>query len=180
MHFFKHLKTINRHKRMVMVHCFKCGLIWQGLLHDLSKYSPTEFINGAKYYAGIHSPHFNERKDKGYSDAWMHHKGRNKHHPEYWTDYNMELKRYAPVKMPDKYLAEMICDRVAASKNYNWGHFTPDIPLNYFISKNDASVMHPETAKATEMLLRMYAEKGEKETFKYIKENLVKKKGKKR
>ncbi len=46
--FFGHLKTINRHKMLVMKYCFRCGMIRQGLLHDLSKYSPTEFFAGVK------------------------------------------------------------------------------------------------------------------------------------
>ena len=80
---YRHLKTINRHKRMVMHNCFKCGLYWQGLVHDLSKYSWTEFSVGAKYYQGTRSPNDAERESKGYSSAWLHHKGRNKHHLEY-------------------------------------------------------------------------------------------------
>ena len=52
----KHLQTINHHKLLVMKHCFKVGLYKQGLLHDLSKYSPTEFLVGCRYYQGTRSP----------------------------------------------------------------------------------------------------------------------------
>ena len=45
---WKHFKTITKHKFLVMRQCFKVGLYWQGLTHDLSKYSPTEFFVGAK------------------------------------------------------------------------------------------------------------------------------------
>ena len=38
----RHLHTINHHKWLVLKHCFAVGLYWQGLTHDLSKYSPTE------------------------------------------------------------------------------------------------------------------------------------------
>ena len=76
MKFFKHLKTINHHKWLVMKHCFKAGLYKQGLLHDMSKYSPTEFWAGVKYYQGTRSPNDAEREDKGVSYAWLHHKGR--------------------------------------------------------------------------------------------------------
>ena len=87
-HPIKHFVTITKHRHLVIKHCFKAGVFWQGLRHDLSKYSFTEFIPGMKYYAGTHSPNETERAKFGYSLAWIHHKGRNKHHFEYWTDYN--------------------------------------------------------------------------------------------
>ena len=91
-----HFKTITEHKIRVMRHCFDIGLYGQGLLHDLSKYAPVEFLNGCKYYQhGKRSPNNAEREDKGYSMAWMHHKGRNRHHYEYWTDYRVR-KEEAP------------------------------------------------------------------------------------
>lgn len=83
-----HFETITRHKLLVMKYCFACGLYEQGLAHDLSKYSPTEFIPGCIYYQGDHSPNEAEREAKGYTSAWLHHKGRNKHHLEYWIDYS--------------------------------------------------------------------------------------------
>ena len=91
---WQHLKTITKHRWLVLKGCFRVGLYAQGLTHDLSKYSPTEFRMGAKYYQGTRSPNAAEREDKGYSEAWMHHKGRNRHHYEYWTDMNRETKRY--------------------------------------------------------------------------------------
>ena len=85
---WRHFHTITEHKIMVARHCFKVGMYWQGLTHDLSKYSPSEFWQGVKYYQGYRSPNNAEREDKGYSAAWLHHKGRNKHHYEYWIDYS--------------------------------------------------------------------------------------------
>ncbi|MDE6031823.1 MAG: catalase, partial [Oscillospiraceae bacterium] len=116
--FIGHFRTITRHRHKVIAHCAKAGIFWQGLLHDLSKYSPTEFWQGVKYYQGTRSPNEGEREAYGYSLAWMHHKGRNKHHFEYWTDYYPPTKTVQPVKMPLRYVAEMFCDRVAASKVY--------------------------------------------------------------
>ena len=94
MHFIKHFITITKHRHKVLVYCFRCGLYRQGLVHDLSKYSFTEFIPGAKYCTGSRSPIYFERQDKGYSLAWLHHKGRNKHHPEYWIDVNKDTRIY--------------------------------------------------------------------------------------
>lgn len=111
--------TINHHKMLVMKGCFKVGLYRQGLLHDLSKYSPTEFLVGCKYFQGNMSPNNAEREDKGYSAAWLHHKGRNKHHMEYWIDYGPDkCTGITGMKMPTKYVVEMFIDRVAASRNY--------------------------------------------------------------
>ena len=112
---WEHFKTITRHRHGVIKNCYKAGILWQGLRHDLSKYSPEEFLKGCKYYQGTRSPHEAEREEYGFSYGWMHHKGRNKHHFEYWTDYDLRTKLMTPVKMPLKYVKEMFCDRVAAS-----------------------------------------------------------------
>ena len=89
---WRHFRTITHHKILVMKGCFKLGLYRQGLLHDMSKYSPTEFLVGCRYYQGTRSPNNAEREAKGYSSAWLHHKGRNKHHYEYWIDYGMKKR----------------------------------------------------------------------------------------
>ena len=118
-HPIKHYKTIHHHKMLVMQGCFRCGLYWQGLTHDLSKLSPVEFWAGAKYWQGTCSPNNAQRKAEGYSAAWLHHKGRNKHHLEYWIDYAPNGDHaMAGMRMPNRYVAEMVCDRIAASKNY--------------------------------------------------------------
>lgn len=164
-----HFKTITYHKYLVAAHASKCGILFQGLVHDMSKYSPTEFIAGAKYYKGTKSPNEAERADKGYSLAWMHHKGRNRHHFEYWSDYNPKTKEISAVKMPVKYVVEMLCDRVAASKVYQGDNYTNSHPLEYFLNGKARRKIHPETSDLIEKLLRMLAEYGEKETFAYAK-----------
>ena len=87
MHIREHLRTVGRHRRLVRHYCLRLGLVWQGLTHDLSKYSPTEFWRSAKYYQGYRSPNDQERLENGVSLSWLHHKGRNRHHFEYWIDY---------------------------------------------------------------------------------------------
>lgn len=167
-HPIKHFITITKHRHRVMKHCFKAGIPLQGLTHDLSKYSPAEFIPGAKYYLGNRSPNEAERVEKGYSAAWLHHKGRNRHHYEYWMDYSTKTKRLEPIEMPTKYFKEMFCDRVAASKIYQGKNYTEAHPLEYFSSAKTRIIMHPKTAQKLEELLVMLKEKGEKETFAYI------------
>ena len=166
--FFGHLKTIMRHRYTVVYHSFKAGVLRTGIFHDLSKYSPSEFWTGVKYFAGNRSPNELEREDFGYSVAWLHHKGRNKHHFEYWTDYNPIEKKVMPVKMPIIYVKEMFCDRVAASKIYQGKNYTENHPIEYFLRGKDRRFIHPETSSLIENLLRMLSEKGEKETFRYI------------
>jgi len=164
----KHFITITKHRHAVIKNCKKAGIFWQGLFHDLSKYSYTEFSKGAKYYQGDRSPNEMERKIYGYSAAWLHHKGRNKHHFEYWNDYNPETKKYEPVKMPLKYVKEMFCDRVAASQIYKGKDYTIDFPLQYFLNGKSRRIIHHETSELLESLLFMLKEKGEEETFLYI------------
>lgn len=165
---WNHFKTITKHRHKVLVHCFRAGIIMQGLMHDLSKYSPEEFINGCKYYQGTRSPHEAEREHNGYSAAWMHHKGRNKHHFEYWTDYDYRTKIMTPMKMPVKYVKEMFCDRLAASKIYMKDKYTDDAPLFYFQRAKATRAINQETSALLEKLLTILAEKGEKEAFAYI------------
>ena len=167
MHVLKHFFTVCKHRRAVRKLCFKCGLIKQGLTHDLSKFSTAEFWAGAKYYQGYRSPQAREREVIGYSAAWLHHKGRNKHHFEYWTDFADGRKVF--VEMPPKYLAEMICDRIAASKIYLKDKYTDASPLEYYEAKTDKEGMNPKTAEALVYFLAMLKEKGEKYTFKQLK-----------
>lgn len=169
-----HFRTITKHRHQVIVHCYKAGIFRQGLKHDLSKYTPTEFIPGVRYYTGKKSPNEGEREEKGYSLAWLHHKGRNKHHFEYWSDYNMVSKKVEPVEMPYRYLVEMFCDRVAASKIYNGKAYKQSDPLEYFEKGRARRTVHEKTSDQLEELLVMLAEKGEKETFCYIRQRLEK------
>lgn len=159
---------------MVTEGCFRLGLYRQGLLHDLSKYMPSEFIVGAKYYRGVESPNNAERRDKGYSSAWLHHKGRNKHHYEYWMDYDSRSgKGIVPARMPLRYVLEMFVDRIAASKIYNGDNYTDDMPLEYYKSGNPGVYMHDDSKRLLEGLLKMLAVKGEAYTMRYIKKRLV-------
>ena len=160
-----------------MKYCFKVGLYKQGLLHDLSKYSPSEFILGVKYYQGTRSPNAAEREKKGYSAAWLHHKGRNKHHYEYWLDYspNAEVGLQGN-KMPVRYVVEMFIDRMAACKTYYGEDYRNDSPLNYFLKNQGHYTMHEDTMELLEKLLTMLANEGEETTLKYIKKVLLRKK----
>lgn len=173
--FFLHFGTITKHKFLVMGLCFKVGLYRQGLLHDLSKYSFTEFKEGVKYYQGMRSPNVAERMDKGYSEAWLHHKGRNKHHFEYWSDYSIETgEPLAFVRMPRRYFVESVLDRIAACKVYKGNSYTDSAAYEYLTTRASESRMNPEDFEEMKRILKMLADKGEKETFRYLKKEYLK------
>ncbi|MCR5657617.1 MAG: DUF5662 family protein [Butyrivibrio sp.] len=181
-----HFSTITRHRHVVMRNCFKMGLFRQGLTHDLSKYSPVEFFNGARYYQGNRSPNAREREIYGFSSAWLHHKGRNKHHFEYWIDIYKTTKApgnpygIVPARMPDKYVAEMIADRVAANIIYKGDAYDPWDTMRYYEREKEivVNLIHPDTLNKMEFFFAMLGEQGEDATFKYIREIFLKGKDK--
>lgn len=177
MHILEHLRTVNRHRHLVRKYCFRLGLYWQGLTHDLSKYSPTEFWRSAKYYQGYRSPNDQERLVNGVSLSWLHHKGRNRHHFEYWTDYSMDGSGISGVEMPKKYVAEMFCDRLAASKVYRGQDFQPGDPYQFFqYGKKKRLLMHPATSELLETILIVLRDQGEDAAFDYVRREVLGKK----
>jgi len=170
-----HLRTITAHKILVMKYCFQVGLYRQGLLHDLSKYGPTEFSVGVKYYQGDHSPNEAERLATGVSSAWLHHKGRNRHHLEYWIDYSPEGDhKMCGMRMPARYVVEMFCDRVAACRIYQGERYTAASPWEYYDRSRDHYIIHPDTAALLERLLLMLRDEGEEKTLAYIRREVLK------
>lgn len=169
----KHLKTITKHRHEVFKLCVKCGIPWQGLIHDLSKYSPSEFLPSIHYWTGKMSPIDVEIDKKGYSEAWLHHKGRNKHHYKYWLD---PVHCKAPVNMPKKYLVEMFCDRVAASKVYKGKSYTTSAPYEYYKSREEKEkpLMGEKTYKQLGEMFLMLQKYGEDVACNKIREEIKK------
>ncbi len=181
--FMGHAGTINHHKYLVTKMCFQVGLYRQGICHDLSKYHPMEFLPGVKYYQGTRSPISAEKEEKGMSEGWLHHKGRNPHHFEYWIDYSFGLfsseegkkpvPRLAGMKMTKKYVAEMIVDRICASKNYQKENYTDSSALDYYMKGREAMIIHPESDYLARYLLTMLAKKGEAYFIDYMRNRLL-------
>lgn len=171
----QHFKTITYHKWLVMKGCFSIGLYRQGICHDLSKYTPTEFFVGARFYQGDRSPNNAEREEKGYSAAWLHHKGRNKHHYEYWIDYSLKDIQggMEPAPMPVIYILEMIMDRIAASKVYAKDAYTCHNPLKYYERGKEYAPLHEKTRSMMELLLQILDQYGEKEMIRFIKKKVI-------
>lgn len=131
--FFKHFWMICKHKYWVFYFACKCGIPIRGFFHDFSKFHPTEFFESVKYYTGTKSPIVSCKEDKGYSLAWLHHKGHNPHHYEYWVD-NLD-KGGIPLLIPFKYCVEMTCDWLAAGKAYQGKEFSYESELKWWNNK---------------------------------------------
>lgn len=154
----KHFILITHHKWVVFKLCCKIGEPWRGFVHDLSKYFPTEFWESVNYYVGDHSPITEAKKDKGYSEAWLHHKGRNKHHTHYWVDY--EAPERTPI-IPYKYATEMICDKLAAGIIYEGKKWTKESGLAYWEEKEkNVLEMNPKIRDFITAVFQEVAEQG--------------------
>ena len=154
---FKHFCLINRHKWEVFKLSIKLGIPVRGILHDLSKFSWTEFMESAKYYNGGRSPITICKKEEGYSKAWLHHKGRNKHHAEYWVDE----KAPNPTPMiPYKYLCEMVCDQVAAGRVYQGKQWVKEYQLSYWNKNKDKFRANEKIKTFLTEVYEQLAEKG--------------------
>lgn len=155
--FFKHLSLILKHKWNVFKLCCMAGIPWRGIVHDLSKFTWIEFSESVKYYNGTRSPLAICKETEGYSKAWLHHKGRNKHHFEYWID------PIAPTPypiIPFVYTVEMICDTLAAGIVYQGNNWTPDYQLKYFKSRRDSEFINPKIVAVLEEVYEEVAQKG--------------------
>jgi len=141
---WKHFQTVRKHRKIVRQECWACGLYKQGLLHDLSKYSPAEFVASAKYFQGDRSPIDAEKEAIGYSKAWLHHKGHNPHHWEYWTDYGANGEIITN-KIPANYVIEMICDWIGAGKVYGHGNWQIADLMIYYDKVRSGRHFNPET-----------------------------------
>jgi hypothetical protein len=135
----KHLWTVIKHRHYVFLECCKVELFLQGLLHDLSKFLPDEFFISVKYWTGVATPIGAERLDKGYSSVWMLHPKRNKHHWQYFLDISED--GVIPVDMPEKYIAEMACDMIGASKAYNGKDFNINLPYEFYLKNKDRYII---------------------------------------
>ena len=137
----KHIRFIMYHKWLVFRLCCKAGEPWRGFMHDWSKFSPEEFFESVKYYNGKQSPLSISREINGISNAWLHHKGRNKHHLEYWVD---DASPMVAGIMPYKYAVEMICDRIASGMAYEGKNFSIKFELDYWNNEKKEIKVNPK------------------------------------
>ena len=149
---FNHLKKIFIHKWWVFYYCCKLRIPWQGIMHDISKFSWTELKESIKYYQGDKSPIPIAKKENGYSEAWQHHKGRNKHHFEYWIDFTDKDIKIIP--MPYKYVLELIADYLGAFRAYN-GYMNFEEEYQWWLKKSEQiEFMNPATKSFITQIFR--------------------------
>ena len=165
---FRHIGLVIRHKHKVFVNCAKCGLVFRGIVHDLSKFSPTELFESVKYYQGNRSPIGVCRRETGYSAAWLHHKGRNRHHIEYWLDPECTEQ---PM-MPYKFAVECVCDKLAATRVYAGKNYSTELPLLHWNRYGCKVAGNPRTMRFIEEIFIDVEKHGEKYVLnkKYMKE----------
>ena len=162
----KHLKLVHTHRKYVRKYCFKAGLYWQGLTHDLSKYSLAE-LSICKYYNGKKSPHQAAREELGYSPSWIHHYHTNRHHFQYFWDES-EIGEIIPMKMPYKYLMESFCDMLGASKAYNPKNWKPEMLQDYWYTKcKGKRIQHKDSEAFLDYLVEQLVTKGEDTFFEW-------------
>ena len=169
-----YFKTILRHKKYVFIECAKCGIFWQGVKHDLSKFSKEEFEASAMFYANGKYGEKTDEIKRAYSQAWLHHKGVNPHHWEWWIDFG---KRGEIVvnKIPYKYVVEMVCDWVGAGRVYEKEEWKQDAPLNYYNKVRDGRYFDPDTEVLIMRFLTCIKDKGLDEFHKMAKNKTIKK-----
>lgn len=142
-------------------------------MHDLSKFSPIEFFESVKYYDGKRSPIEASKEINGYSLAWLHHKGRNDHHYEYWQD-NFDSGT-SHIKIPYDAFCEMICDWFGAGLTYNGKDFKPINEYNwwYYKIRPKALAINQETIRMIDYVMD---DLRKSDSFDIICENLKNKK----
>lgn len=158
----KHITLVTKHKWYVFTYCTKLGMPFRGLKHDISKFMPIEFWESVKYYHGAKSPIQVCKEKNGYSKAWLHHKGRNKHHFEYWYDFNTLDK--TPV-IPYKYTVELICDTLAAGMAYQGKSWKTSSQIEYFEKRKDLEYINENIKQVIREVYKQVDEEGIKKTI---------------
>ncbi len=158
----KHTILVTKHKWLVFKFCCKLGMPIRGLMHDISKFSFTEFFDSIKYYNGKESPNNVSRRINGYSKSWLHHQRINKHHDSYWVD--LYSPQAAPV-IPYKYAVEMICDKFSANITYNGKDWTNSSEYDYWQIEKTKIVMNPKTEHFISAIIEEVKEKGIEKVF---------------
>ncbi|WP_080846507.1 DUF5662 family protein [Cytobacillus gottheilii] len=140
--YWKNFLYILDHKLNVLVECWKEGLYIQGIIHDLSKFSPKEFFPYAKKF--FSDGELNQEDEMKWKYAWLHHQHKNKHHAEYWV---VDPQNKTALPMPKKYLIEMVCDWRSFSRS--WGRKVKPSTVD----PSARLVLHPDSRKELEIIL---------------------------
>lgn len=143
-----YFKYIMRHKWYVFVATrqTRCSL-WRGLVHDLSKFRPSEWFPYANtFYDDLGGKRYSETDD--FNMAWLHHQRRNLHHWQYWI-LKMDRGEEKRLKMPEKYVREMIADWMGAGRAITgkWEVY------EWYQKNKDTIKLHPDTREMVDSML---------------------------
>ena len=172
---FHHLKTVLKHKYWVFRYAWMAGIPFRGIIHDFSKFSPTEFCKSVKWYNGKQSPVACEREVMGFSEIWLHHRGHNSHHFEYWVywvdkDKDKDLGDggvIVPI-MPFKDALEMVCDWLGAGRAYLGTDFSMTKQIEYFDRATNSPFIHPQTKLFVWLMYQGLANASDKKAMKKV------------
>lgn len=140
--YVEYFKYLAKHKWYVFVECCKLGVPLRGLLHDMSKFLPCEWVPYAHHFYGKRK----KKVDRAYDLAWLHHIHRNKHHWQFWVIVDNGIEEYLP--MPDKYVKEMLADWYGAGYAQNM----PDVK-KWYLDRKEIIKLHPRTRRWIEKQL---------------------------
>lgn len=147
MKYWNNLCYILQHKWYVLLECWKEGLYWQGILHDMSKFSLTEFLAYAKRFHHEQETSSEQvaQDETAFQYAWLHHQHHNKHHWNYWV---VNQVRQEAVPMPQKYLVEMVCDWKAMARKGKISH------TEHYRNHAQNLILHPETRRQLDSIMK--------------------------
>jgi len=113
---WQYFKYLCRHKWYVLIECYRLGILWRGLVHDLSKFLPSEFFAYRNYFCGGYDHDMMPKPiDEAFDYAWHWHLKRNKHHWQWWI-LKYDEGNLKVFEMPDVYRKEMLADWIGAGK----------------------------------------------------------------
>jgi hypothetical protein len=149
MKYIKYLWYLIRHKWFVMIECFKEGLVWQGIVHDLDKFRwdsfkcYSDFMGSDRFTTSVPESLYARTGSREMNKVWLRHRKINKHHWQYYC-----YGRKEPRQMPYRYVVEMVCDWKGAMK----AHGVSDLKAWYLYSR-DSMVLHEHTRRLLNKLI---------------------------
>jgi hypothetical protein len=158
----KHLKYLSyviRHKWFVFLECCKLGIPYLGIIHDISKFKPSEWFPYTEYFYGNNEGIKKGRDETGYYQAgdtidekfnyaWLLHQKRNKHHWQWWV-LPMDDGSTKIFDMPLIYKKEMMADWFGAGRAQG----TPNTKA-WYKKNRDKMKLHPKTREWVEKVLK--------------------------
>lgn len=160
MKYLRYLSYVLRHKWFVLIECCRLGIIWRGIVHDLSKFRPSEFFPYAEHFFGQGIGISTGRDKTGYYNsaevgktvfqiAWLHHQHRNPHHWQYWVQVPDARGFPTYFEMPDTYRKEMLADWRGAGRAQGKG----DDVVEWYTKNKDRMRIPPATTEWIEIQL---------------------------